>query len=248
VLDSIVSRTWYFGDNAAGTPGLSGNEVETKREYLKPGTYTAYLVIKTKAGCESKFSVTFIIGTTQPECRAIAEFKFELAGKNKIQFASGASSAVAGDSITQRIWSFGDNTVMTGNIVNPVKEYRLSGSYKVCLQVKTAKGCKADVCKEVKLPDTLNTPSTNITYIKIITINPNPVQSKMAVTVWSKLPDMPTEFTIYDVNGNPKMSFKKTLMAGNNTLEIYADRLTPGLYFLRVANAYGKDSMQFYKQ
>jgi|LakMenEpi03Aug12_release.lakeMendotaPanAssembly.Ray.scaffolds.fasta_scaffold28100_2 PKD repeat protein len=248
VRDSIISRTWYFGDNAAGTPGLSGNEVETKYQYLKPGTYTAYLVIKTKKGCESKFSVTFIIGTPQPECRAMAEFKFEQAGKTKIQFASGSSSAVAGDSITQRIWSFGDNTVMTGNIVNPVKEYRLSGSYKVCLQVKTAKGCKADVCKEVKLPDTLNTPSTNITYIKIITINPNPVQSKMAVTVWSKLPDMPTEFTIYDVNGNPKMSFKKTLMAGNNTLEIYADRLTPGLYFLRVANAYGKDSMQFYKQ
>jgi hypothetical protein len=44
------------------------------------------------------------------------------------------------------------------------------------------------------------------------------------------------------------MSFKKTLTEGNNTLEIYADRLTPGLYFLRVANAYGKDSMQFYKQ
>lgn len=248
VLDSIVSRTWYFGDNAAGTPGLSGNEVETKREYLKPGTYTAYLVIKTKTGCESKFSVTFIIGNPQPECRAMAEFKFELAGKTKIQFASGVSSAVAGDSITQRIWSFGDNTVMTGNVVNPLKEYRLSGSYKVCLQVKTANGCKAEVCKEVKLPDTLNTPSTNITYIKIITINPNPVQSKMAVTVWSKLPNMPTEFTIYDVNGNPKMSFKKTLTEGNNTLEIYADRLTPGLYFLRVANAYGKDSMQFYKQ
>lgn len=248
VRDSIISRTWYYGDNAAGTPGLSGNEIETKYQYLKPGTYTAYLVIKTKKGCESKFSVTFIIGTPQPECRAVAEFKFEQAGKTKIQFASGASSAADGDSITQRIWSFGDNTVMTGNVVNPVKEYRLSGSYKVCLQVKTAKGCKADVCKEVKLPDTLNTPSTSITYIKIITINPNPVQSKMAVTVWSKLPDMPTEFTIYDVNGNPKMSFKKTLMAGNNTLELYADRLNPGLYFLRVANAYGKDSMQFYKQ
>jgi hypothetical protein len=70
----------------------------------------------------------------------------------------------------------------------------------------------------------------------------------MAVTVWSKLSDMPTEFTIYDVNGNPKMSFKQTLTQGNNTLEMYADRLTPGLYFLRVANAYGKDSMQFYKQ
>ncbi len=248
VLDSIVSRTWYFGDNAAGTPGLSGNEVETKREYLKPGTYTAYLVIKTKAGCESKFSVTFVIGTQTPACNVVADFKFEQAGNNKIQFASGISGAATTDSIVQRIWSFGDNSIVTGNVVNPLKEYRLPGSYKVCLQIKTGQGCKAEVCKEVKLADTLNTPSTNITYIKLITINPNPVQSKMAVTVWSKLPDMPTEFTIYDVNGNPKMSFKQTLTQGNNTLEIYAERLTPGLYFLRVANAYGKDSMQFYKQ
>jgi hypothetical protein len=248
VLDSIVSRTWYFGDNAAGTPGLSGNEVETKREYLKPGTYTAYLVIKTKAGCESKFSVTFIIGTQTPACNVVADFKFEQAGINKIQFASGVSGAATADSIVQRIWSFGDNSIVTGNVVNPLKEYRLPGSYKVCLQIKTGQGCKAEACKEVKVADTLNTPSANITYIKLITINPNPVQSKMAVTVWSKLPDMPTEFTIYDVNGNPKMSFKQTLSQGNNTLEMYADRLTPGLYFLRVANAYGKDSMQFYKQ
>jgi PKD repeat protein len=248
VLDSIVSRTWYFGDNAAGTPGLSGNEVETKREYLKPGTYTAYLVIKTKAGCESKFSVTFIIGTQTPACNVVADFKFEQAGINKIQFASGVSGAATADSIVQRIWSFGDNSIVTGNVVNPLKEYRLPGSYKVCLQIKTGQGCKAEACKEVKVADTLNTPSANITFIKLITINPNPVQSKMAVTVWSKLPDMPTEFTIYDVNGNPKMSFKQTLSQGNNTLEMYADRLTPGLYFLRVANAYGKDSMQFYKQ
>jgi len=248
VIDSIISRTWFFGDNADGTAGLTGNEVETKHEYLQPGIYTAYLVIKTKTGCESKYSVTFIIGTLPAECKAFADYKFEQAGNYKIQFASGASSAVAGDSIVQRIWSFGDNTVITGNLVNPLKEYRLPGSYKVCLQVKTTKGCKADVCKEVKVADSLLTPSTTITYIKIITINPNPVQSKMAVTVWSKLPDMPTEFTIYDVNGNPKMSFKQTLTQGNNTLEIYADRLTPGLYFLRVANAYGKDSMQFYKQ
>lgn len=248
VVDSIISRTWFFGDNAAGSAGLSGNEVETKHEYLQPGTYTAYLVIKTKTGCESRYTVTFIIGTMPAECKAYADFKFEQAGKNKIQFASGASSAVAGDSIVQRIWSFGDNTIMTGNIVNPLKEYRLSGSYKACLQVKTARGCKADICKEINVADSVLTPSTSVTYIKIITINPNPVQSKMAVTVWSKLPDMPTEFTIYDVNGNPKMSFKKTLTQGNNTLEIFADRLNPGLYFLRVANAYGKDSMQFYKQ
>jgi hypothetical protein len=44
------------------------------------------------------------------------------------------------------------------------------------------------------------------------------------------------------------MSFKKELAAGNNILEISADRLNPGLYFLRVGNAYGRDSAQFYKQ
>jgi len=248
-LDSIVSRTWYFGDNTAGSAGLTGNEIETKHEYLQPDTYTATLVIKTKLGCESKYAVTFVITVSQPNCNAVADFKFESAGALKVQFASGASSAGStSDSLVSRLWSFGDNTVVTGNVINPLKEYQLAGSYKACLQVKSAKGCKAEVCKDIRVADTASTSPISITYLKIIAINPNPVQTKMAVTVYSKLPDINTEFTIYDLNGNPKMSFKKSLTQGNNILEIYAGQLSPGLYFLRVANAYGKDSMQFYKQ
>ena len=244
VQDSIISRTWYLG-NATSGPTYTGNEVEVKFDYLKPGTYTAYLVIKTKSGCESKYAVTF---TIPPVCKATAEFKFEQIAPNRIQFASGASTTTAGDTITQRIWSFGDNTVMTGNVVNPEKLYRAAGTYRVCLQVKTAKGCMAEICKDVKVLDTTNTPGTTINYLKIVSINPNPVQSRMLVTVWSRLPNIATEFTVYDVNGNPKMSFKKDLAAGNNAFEVFADRLNPGLYFLRVANAYGRDSAQFYKQ
>jgi len=242
--DSIISRTWYLG-NATSGPTYTGNEVEVKFDYLKPGTYTAYLVIKTRSGCESKYAVTF---TIQPICKAIADFKFEQTAPNKIQFASGASTTTSGDTITQRIWSFGDNSLMTGNVVNPEKVYRTGGTYRVCLQVKTSKGCVADVCKDVRVLDTTNTPGIAINYLKIVSINPNPVQTKMAVTVWSRLPNISTEFTVYDVNGNPKMSFKKELAAGNNILEISADRLNPGLYFLRVGNAYGRDSAQFYKQ
>ncbi|MFY8007737.1 MAG: PKD domain-containing protein, partial [Sediminibacterium sp.] len=242
--DSIISRTWYLG-NATSGPTYGGNEVEVKFDYLKPGTYTAYLVIKTRSGCESKYAVTF---TIQPICKAVADFKFEQTAPNKIQFASGASTTTSGDTITQRIWSFGDNTLMTGNVVNPEKVYRTAGTYRVCLQVKTSKGCVADVCKDVRVLDTTNTPGTAINYLKIVSINPNPVQTKMAVTVWSRLPNISTEFTVYDVNGNPKMSFKKELASGNNILEISADRLNPGLYFLRVGNAYGRDSAQFYKQ
>jgi len=242
--DSIVSRTWYLGSVTSG-PTYTGNEVEVKFDYLKPGTYTAYLVIKTKSGCESKYAVTFTIA---PDCRAAAEFKFEPTGVNRIQFASGASQTTPGDTITQRIWSFGDNSMMTGNVVNPEKVYRAAGTYKVCLQVKTSKGCVADICKEVKVQDTASTPGAVLNYIKIVNINPNPVQSKMVVTVWSRLPNLSTEFTVYDINGNPKMSFKKDLAAGNNMLEVFADRLNPGLYFLRAANAYGRDSAQFYKQ
>lgn len=242
--DSIISRTWYLG-NATSGPTYTGNEVEVKFDYLKPGTYTAYLVIKTRSGCESKYAVTF---TIQPACKAIADFKFEQTAPNKIQFASGASTSTSGDTITQRIWSFGDNSLMTGNVVNPEKVYRTAGTYRVCLQVKTSKGCVADVCKDVRVLDTTNTPGIAINYLKIVSINPNPVQSRMVVTVWSRLPNMSTEFTVYDVNGNPKLSFKKELAAGNNILEVFADRLNPGLYFLRVGNAYGRDSAQFYKQ
>lgn len=242
--DSIISRTWYLG-NATSGPTYGGNEVEVKFDYLKPGTYTAYLVIKTRSGCESKYAVTF---TIQPICKAVADFKFEQTAPNRIQFASGASTTTSGDTITQRIWSFGDNSLMTGNVVNPEKVYRTAGTYRVCLQVKTSKGCVADVCKDVRVLDTTNTPGIAINYLKIVSINPNPVQTKMAVTVWSRLPNISTEFTVYDVNGNPKMSFKKELASGNNILEISADRLNPGLYFLRVGNAYGRDSAQFYKQ
>lgn len=250
IKDSIINRTWYFGDNATGSNAtLTGNEIETKHEYLQPGTYTVYLVIKTKLGCESKYSITIIIPGSQPNCKAVADFKFESAGALQIQFASGASTAgTNNDSLVSRIWSFGDNSVLTGNVINPIKSYRIPGSYKTCLQVKTAGGCKAELCKDIRVADSANTSPISITYLSIITINPNPVQSKMAVTVWSKLPDINSEFTIYDLNGNPKLSFKKSLTQGNNTLEIYAGQLSPGLYFLKAANAYGKDSMQFYKQ
>lgn len=244
VQDSIISRTWFLGNPSSG-PTFTGNEKEVKFDYLQAGTYTAYLTIKTRSGCESKYATTFTISTA---CKAVADYRFEQTGPNKIQFRSVASFASTGDSITQRIWSFGDNTMMVGNVVNPEKVYLKSGTYRACLQVKTGKGCVADVCKDIMVVDTSNLVGTFINYLKIVSINPNPVQSRMAVTVWSKMPNISTEFTIYDANGNPKMSSKKELAAGTNTLELYADRLNPGLYFLRVANAYGRESTQFYKQ
>lgn len=50
VNDSIVSRTWKFGDNTS----LAGNQVKPVKEYPIQGAYTVCLKVKTTNGCEAE--------------------------------------------------------------------------------------------------------------------------------------------------------------------------------------------------
>ena len=115
------------------------------------------------------------------------------------------------------------------------------------LVYKTAKGCEAKICNEVTIRDTTTTPQSSIDYVKIISINPNPVITKMMLTVWNRNNNVETEISIYDIYGNAKLTLKKLLAEGNNIIEIATDQLYHGPYFLRISTKNGKDSRQFYK-
>ena len=52
--DSIISRTWYYSDSSTSV-SLGGNVIAPSYVYTKPGSYNVTLVIKTKAGCESRY-------------------------------------------------------------------------------------------------------------------------------------------------------------------------------------------------
>jgi PKD repeat protein len=238
--DSIISRTWYFGDSSAP---LTGNRKDPSYQYQKAGVYNVCLVIKTSKGCESKYCVTVQFQPVNNQCAA--RFTDERLTQKKIRFNSSSSLAMQGDSIIERKWKFGDGTELGGNVVAPEKEYRQKGIYTVCLQIKTAAGCKSDICKVFEIKD--STANDNISQrIKIIQINPNPVVSRFVTTIWTKM-GIEVEIGIYDIYGTIKWKAKKGLLTGNNFIEIPAVELKTGPYFLRVTSAIGNDSRLFYK-
>ena len=245
VQDSIISRIWFFGDSTNSNAGLSGNIVDPTHEYKKAGTYHVYLYIKTRSGCESKYEATVVIAA--PNCEVKVQYSTERVSLRNIRFNSSLNTTAAGDSIVARNWKFGDNTTLGGNEINPLKEYSLMGFYNTCLQVKTANGCEAQVCKEITIQDTITTPQTNVDYIKIISINPNPVITRMMATIFSRNSNVEAEISIYDIYGNGKMNIKKLLSQGNNVIEIATDFLPHGPYFLKVSTKNGRDSKTFYK-
>ncbi|MES2005655.1 MAG: PKD domain-containing protein [Bacteroidota bacterium] len=240
--DTIISRTWLFGDSTAP---LQGNQVDPSHVYTKAGKYTVTLYIKTKSGCESSFTLT--VALTSANCPVEAQFTAERVSLKKIQFNSSLSKAQAGDSIIQRNWKFGDNTILSGNDIMPVKEFSLLGIYNTCLQVRTLNGCEAQVCKQVIVQDTINTPQAAVDYIKIMSINPNPVITRMMATIYSRNSNTEAEITVYDIYGLPKLTIKRTLSQGNNIIEVGCEALYHGPYFLKVSTRNGRDSKAFYK-
>ena len=243
--DSIISRYWIFGETTNISGILQGNVIDPSHTYTKPGKYIVLLYIKTKAGCESKFADTITISNVV--CKAIASFSMEKIGLKKVIFNSDSSFVLKGDSIIQRIWKFGDNTYLEGNIIKLVREFPTQGIYTTCLQIKTRNGCMADTCKEVVIQDTANIRPISVDFIKILAINPNPVITDMRATIYSSTNDIECEIDVYDIYGALKSSIKKLLAKGNNILEVQTANLYHGPYFLRVISKSGKDAKIFYK-
>lgn len=240
--DSVMSRVWFFGES---TVPMEGNRIDPSHSYTKPGKYLIKLYIKTQSGCESKYSETITIGN--PDCKAEAQFTTERISLKKIAYNSSLSKALPGDSIIQRTWKFGDNTILSGNEISPVKEFLQPGLYTTCLYIKTLNGCEAKLCREIVVRDTVNTPQANVDYIKIIQLNPNPVVTRMMATIYSRNSNAEAEITVYDIYGTAKFRIKKLLQQGNNMIEIGCESLYHGPYFLKVTTKNGRDSKAFYK-
>jgi PKD repeat protein len=243
--DTIVSRYWIFGETTAGAGVLQGNIIDPSHTYTKAGKYIVLLYIKTKSGCESKFADTLTISNVI--CKAKADFSIDKIGLKKVIFNSELSTVQTGDSITQRIWKFGDNSYLEGNHIKIEREYPTQGIYTACLQIKTVNGCVADTCKQVVIQDTANIRPISVDFIKILAINPNPVITNFRATIYSSTKDIECEINVYDIYGVLKSSFKKVLAKGNNIVEVQTANLFHGPYFLRVLSKSGKDTKIFYK-
>lgn len=237
--DSIISRNWYWGDGNV----LSGNLAEASYEYKKSGQYEVCLVIKTKYGCEAK--TCRII--TVPDLKAIClpYFNNEVLPNRKVGFKSGgAVSQLPGDSIVKRIWNFGDGATLSGNVINPLYEYKFGGTYTVCLTIVTKLGCESKYCKTIEVKGGVITEDA---FVKLVSLYPNPAKNVLYPLVWSKNPNVKAELAVIDVYGRVKWAQTVTLPQGNSNWQIPVQSLLAGPYILRISTMFGVRRANFYK-
>lgn len=137
----ITSYSWSFGD------GSSASTASAMHTYSAPGSYTVRLMISTSTGCKDSVTKTISVINATGTCHAA--FRDSMLAPNKFIFLGGASTTAAGDSITHRIWTFGDGHGSSSNYTNVDHVYQVSGTYNVCLKIFTAKGCIDSVCKPI---------------------------------------------------------------------------------------------------
>lgn len=148
--DSIVARTWIFGDGDT----LKGNESNPKHRYRQPGKYEVCLIIKTKNGCESRQCQPLVVAW--PKCKP--GLRFEILPKTNdgypVRFNSFLpdGAAAPGDSVVWRQWTFGNGAVLRENIANPLHVFRQPGTYTICLSIKTKNGCEDSSCVILSIP------------------------------------------------------------------------------------------------
>ncbi|MCX6205221.1 MAG: PKD domain-containing protein [Bacteroidetes bacterium] len=169
--DSIVSRTWYFMDNYPNIATLTGNRVDPSYIYKQPGTYQVYLVIKTKLGCESKFTAPVTIKAPAPPTTCKASFTKTITD-GLVKFKSADSKAASdSDVIVSRYWIFGETTsvagVLQGNIIDPNHTYAKPGKYIVLLYIKTRSGCESKYADTIIISKVVCTAKASFSTEKI---------------------------------------------------------------------------------
>lgn len=148
--DSIVSRSWSFGDSTYE----SGNHINITHTYKDTGWYYVCLTIKTSQGCENTYCNVIRVEQQHPE-HCVARFTDSLLPKKSnsypVRFNSYISTANE-DTIVQRIWHFGDGTIEYRNHVDPTHYYSKPGEYNVCLRIKSKSGCTDSICNYIVIP------------------------------------------------------------------------------------------------
>lgn len=150
ISDSIIKRTWYFGDGDS----LTGNAVVVTHQYQSAGIYNVCLKIKSAGGCvDYTCSIIGVVNT----CHAAFQFQpiptsTAITGWG-VKFNSNISTSISGSTIVERIWKWGDGTAnLSGNQIDPSHYYAQAGIYNVCLIIKTSNGCIDTTCLNITVP------------------------------------------------------------------------------------------------
>lgn len=138
-VTSIQSRSWIFGD------GNTSTQIQPVHLFSSANNYTVTLIVTGLNGCrDSVKNIVTVMPLPHAEFSALP-----VCDNEPVHFID--NSSLAGGSISDWSWSFGDNSASTSNA--PVHIYSSPGSYLVNLQVTGSNTCKKDTLISVTVND-----------------------------------------------------------------------------------------------
>jgi len=212
-MDGSIIKTWWDFDDSTYSVDLNPNHIFV----IKKDTFHVKMVIVTSHGCIDTIEQTV---TTHP----IPTFKYKassFSGCNPFTAIFHDSSTVAGGTIVNWLWNFGDKSLAYNN--DPAHIYTTEGKFFVSLTITSSYGCR--------MADTLKYPI--VVYPKPIaefTVDPKET-SMFEPTI--KLTDESIDATLWNWDLGDK-----TISTDQNVIHIYAD--TGIFVIMQVAmNPYG---------
>ena len=127
---------WDFGDGTSFTGAIPPPKV-----YPTAGTYTITLIAIDPSTCNQRDTTTQTITVFD---NPVAGFTFS---PNPVKENTPTSFTNTSTGAVRYRWDFGDGD--TSNLVNPVHQYNVTGTFQACLVAYNAVGCSDTVCQEV---------------------------------------------------------------------------------------------------
>lgn len=127
--------TWDFGDGGVGTTDT------IEHTFDSVGTFTVRVIVTNPASCNGADTFTRVIKVLDAP---ISDFSF-----TPITPETNTPNTFRNLSIdaTRYLWDFGDGSTSTE--VNPVHQFRRTGTYNVCLTAYNTGGCPAIKCRKL---------------------------------------------------------------------------------------------------
>jgi gliding motility-associated-like protein len=142
------SFSWYFDDPASGANNTS-NLQDPSHTFTAPGYYTVILIGEVNAVGGGSCQIGIFKDVLVP---AAASFGHAVACPNAPTQFFDESTFVAGGSITNWAWDFGDPASGAANVstlANPAHVFVASGNYDVTLTITMASGCQTSVTETI---------------------------------------------------------------------------------------------------
>jgi PKD repeat protein len=228
---------WYFGDGEDTCIMLSTlntlPQYSIRHTYPAPGLYRACVKVLFAGGCIASECKEVVIRSASNICGGfmldslVSQFTFKFRGQG-IQNVN--------DAVAEYRWSLGDGSTATGREVRHT--YSHSGTYEVCLRIKTERGCETHICKKLQVP------GVNESTLQL---SPNPVINELHVSFISNHNET-ISIKIFNSNGMMVRNYMRIAVIGTNTWNFDVASLTPGIYSVVVQSPNQLASGIFFKQ